>query len=446
MINGKPVQADASNMLNQIAANAIDDIEIITAPSAKYDPDGKAGIINIKTKQGALDGFYLMANAQLGLPSIEPYDNAETARRYNADLTVNYKKGKWDLSAGLDYRRNDVSGLRVGYVNTYLDETLTEYPSNGERSFDRENYSARLSVIFSPSDRQSIGAGFYAGKRTQYRTADILYDFQQRTRLPENEFLEPEVYWSLYRQNGAVFPGGVQTDSLTYFNENLRVRRGDFLIGSLDYTLQFNDASDLKIIALYESTLLGGPTDNINLAYPNLADTLQLQFNDNDNPLDGVRLQLDYARKLGGVNWESGYQFRFLQHPGSFIYLDRNFKTNEWETNPEFTNRIELERHIHSLYSQFSGQLGKLSFTAGLRIEYFDRKVGLAVPDTAYLLSQFNPFPSFNLQYDLGDGLSAKAAYSRRIQRTTTFTLTPFPEREHSETLEQGDAELHLRS
>ncbi len=442
MINGKPIQGDPANILNQIAANAIEDVEIITAPSAKYDPDGQAGIINIKTRQGALDGFYLMANAQLGLPSIEPYGNAERPRRYNADLTINYKKGDWDISAGLDYRRNDISGRRVGYVNTYIDEVLTEFPSNGERSFDRENYSARLSAIYAPSERQSIGASFYAGKRTQFRTADILYDFQQRTRVPGTEFLGPEAYWDLFQQTGTVFSGGTRIDSLTYFNENLRVRRGDFLIGSLDYTYEFADASNLKATVLYEHTLLGGPTDNINLAFPNLSDTLQLQFNDNDNPLDGVRFQIDYARKLGSISWESGYQYRFLKHPGDFIYLDRDFDSDEWVENPEFTNSIDLRRQIHGLYTQFSGQVGKLSFTAGIRLEYFDREVGLAVPDSTFLLNQFNPFPSVNLQYDLGNGLSMKASYSRRIQRTTTFNLTPFPEREHSETLEQGDAEL----
>jgi len=442
MINGKPIQTEPATMLNQLSANTIEDIEIITAPSAKYDPDGKAGIINIKTRQGALDGFFLIANAQVGLPSIEPYDNAEAAQRYNADVTVNFRKDKWDLSAGLDYRRNDVSGRRVGYVNTYQDEILTEFPSYGERSFDRENYSGRVTANFSPTAKQTIGASFYAGKRTQYRTADILYDFQQRLIIPKDEFLGPEAYWDLYQETGRVFPGDNRVDSLTYFNENLRVRRGDFLIGALDYSLQFTDASSMKVTALYERTILGGPTDNINLAYPNLSDTLQLQFNDNDNPLDGLRLQADYARQIGNILLESGYLFRFLNHPGDFIYLDRNFDTNEFEVNPEFTNSIDLERSIHAVYSQASGTLGKLTYTAGLRLEYFDRKVGLASPDTTYRLDQFNLFPSINLQYDLGNGLSAKAGYSRRIERTTTFKMTPFPEREHSETLEQGDAEL----
>lgn len=442
MLNGKQIQTDPATLLGQLSANAINDIEIITTPSAKYDPDGKAGIINIKTKQGVLDGFYIIANAQLGLPSIEPYDNAETALRYSGDITINYKTGKWDLSVGLDYRRNDVSGRREGYVNTYLNNILTEFPSDGERSFDRENYSGRASAVFSPNSQHTVGFSFYAGKRTQYRTADILYDTQRRTFLSQDLFQGTEVYWDLFQQSGQVSKIGIPQDSITYYNENLRVRRGDFLIGAIDYTHTFNDKSNLKVSTLYEHTILGGPTDNVSLDWPNIQDTLQAQFNTNDNPLDGVRFQLDYRRELGKTNWESGYQYRYLKHPGDFLYLERNFETNEWEIDPTFTNTIELKRQIHALYTQFSGKANKLSYTAGVRLEYFDRSVKTATPDRTYTLQQFNPFPSINLQYDLGNNLFAKTGYSRRIERTTTFKMTPFPEREHSETLEQGDAEL----
>lgn len=442
MINGKPVQTDPGAALSRIPANAIEDVEIITAPSAKYDPDGGAGIINIKTRQGATDGLFLVANARVGLPSIEPYDNAEAARRYNGDVTVNLIKGKWDISAGFDYSRNDVSGRRVGYVNTYIDEVLTEFPSDGERSFDRENYSGRASVRFSPNDKQIIAAGFFAGKRTQYRTADILYFSNQKTGIPNGQFLGPETYWDLYQANGRVLDAANPLNKFTYYNENLRVRRGDFLIGSLDYSLKTGASSTLKISGLYERTILGGPTDNINLGWPNTLDTLQLQYNDNDNPLDGYRLQFDYSTQLGATIWESGYQFRYLSHPGDFVYLDRNFETNTWEENPLFTNRIELKRQIHSVYSQLSGSTGKLQYSGGLRLEYFDRQVDIAKPDTLYQLDRLNLFPSVNLQYDLGNELALKAGYSRRIERTTTFKMTPFPEREHSETLEQGDATL----
>lgn len=444
MINGKPVQTDPAIILGQLPANAIEDIEIITAPSAKYDPDGNAGIINITTKQGSTDGLFVIANVLVGLPSVERYDAKERAQRFGGDVTINYKKGKLEWSAGLDYKRNDLTGRREGYVNTYINEVLTEFPSDGERSYDKENYSGRFSAIYTPDNRQTIGASFYAGKRTKYRTADILYLNQQRAVIPTNEFQGTEAYWDLYQQSGNVIGGREVLTRNTFFNENLRVRKGDFLIGALDYTLKFEKDASLKISGLYERTILGGPTDNVSLSWPNTSEVLQKQFNDNDNPLDGFRFQLDYAKKIGTTKWESGYQYRYLKHPGDFLYQDLDLATNTWIENPLFTNSIELKRTIHSLYSQVSGESdnGKLAYTAGLRVEYFDRTVDIARPDDTYKLDKLNLFPSFNLKYDLGNEWAAKAGYSRRIERTTTFKMTPFPEREHSETLEQGDAEL----
>ena len=442
MINGKPIQSEPMVVLQQLAANSIEDIEVITAPSAKYDPDGNAGIINIKTRQAFQEGLYLIANVLAGLPSIEAYDNAENAPRIGADVSINYKTEAWEIAAGLDYRRYDISGRREGYVNTFLNEILTEFPSDGERSFDEENYSGRFAATYQIQSNQSITAGFYAGKRTKERTADILYLNQQRTNIGNESFLNPEAYYDLYLTNNTVFDGAPVLNSFTYFNENLRVRRGDFLISSLDYNLAFADESSLTLSGLYERTILGGPTDNVSLGWPNTNEILQLQVNDNDNPLDGIRLQADYKKAVGSQSWESGYQFRFLKHPGDFEYFDRDLDNQVWVENPLFTNSIGLTRSIHAVYSQLSGKQGKWVYTAGLRLEYFDREVTIARPDETFNLDQFNVFPAANIGYDLGNGLSAKAGYSRRIERTTTFKMTPFPEREHSETLEQGDAEL----
>ncbi|NRB52583.1 MAG: TonB-dependent receptor [Saprospiraceae bacterium] len=442
MINGNPVQGDPAIVLQQLPANAIDDIELVTAPSAKYDPDGKAGIINIKTKQALTDGTFLNVNTLLGLPSIESYNNQDNTPRYGADVTYNFRRGKWDISGGVDYRRYDISGRREGYVNTFLNNVLTEFPSDGERSFDEINYSGRLSLSYVLDPSQTITLGMYAGKRNKERTADILYLNQRRTQLADGVYQGARAYYDQFLETGQAFQGGTLLNRLTYFNENLRVRRGDFIIGSLDYALQFKDNSALKISGLYERTVLGGPTDNANLDYPNTERILQLQFNTNDNPLDGVRLQMDYSKSWGDTQWESGYLYRHLQHPGDFDYFDRDLIKEQWEENPLFTNSIDLRRSIHSVYSQISGQSKRLSYTAGLRLEHFDRTVTIERPDETFNLSQFNLFPSFNLGYKLSENLRLKTAYSRRIERTTTFKMTPFPEREHSETLEQGDAEL----
>lgn len=442
MINGKPIQGDPLALLQQIPANTIDDIEIVTAPSAKYDPDGKAGIINIKTQTALTDGIFLSANLLAGLPAIQPYGNASNTPRYGADLTFNAREGKWNYSAGLDYRRYDISGRREGYVNTYQNSVLTEFPSDGERSFDETNYSGRLSVAFTPNTKHSYAIGFYAGKRTKERTADILYLNQQRIRIPENQFLGTESYYTLFLENNDVYDGGTPINTNTYYNENLRVRRSDFLISSFDYKHQINTSSSLSFSALYEHTILGGPTDNASLDWPNTDHILQLQFNDNDNPLDGLRLQVDFKHQSDQKTWETGYQFRFLNHPGDFVYFDRDLDNQVWIENPVFTNSIDLTRRIHSVYGQLHEKLNRLSYTAGLRMEYFDREVRIAQPPETYTLNQFNLFPTFNLGFNASEELTLKAGYSRRIERTTTFKMTPFPEREHSETLEQGDAEL----
>ncbi|WP_231874648.1 TonB-dependent receptor plug domain-containing protein [Polaribacter atrinae] len=70
LINGKPTQGDASTILAQLPANALESVELITAPSAKYDPEGKGGILNIITKKAAINGTFAQVNVRGGFPSI----------------------------------------------------------------------------------------------------------------------------------------------------------------------------------------------------------------------------------------------------------------------------------------------------------------------------------------------------------------------------------------
>jgi outer membrane cobalamin receptor len=148
LVNGKPVLTDAATILSQLPANTIQNIELITAPSAKYDPDGKGGIINIVTTKGGTDGFALSANALGGLPSTDDYDNLEKPKRFGTDVSVNYKKEKIDFSVTANYQRNDNNGYREGDVYTKDSDTntITRLPSNGERSFDKHNYSIKTAL------------------------------------------------------------------------------------------------------------------------------------------------------------------------------------------------------------------------------------------------------------------------------------------------------------
>jgi len=425
MIDGRPLQSEVAISLNQLPANSIENVEIITAPSARYDAEGKAGIINIILKKGARDGLSLTFNTRVGLPSIEDYDNAEYAQRYGADVTLTYRKNKWDAAFGLSYFRNDISGRREGDVYTIINDTLTRFPSDGERSFDEYNVSGRFSLGFRPDKNNAFQLGINAGERSKDRTADILYN----------------------DNHAFVVPNGERLYTNTYFNENLRIRKGDFFLGSLDYAHTFGNKSELSTSFLYEYTLLGGPTTNLNLGWPNTNEVIQDEYNTNNNPLHGIRYQLDYTSAdfdFGKLRF--GYLFRSLDHQGEFFYARRNLDTDEFELVPEFSSTVNLKRLIHAVYGELSGSKGKWTYTAGARVEVMDRE--LLLQDRAGTIDQtfdydfVKLYPSANLQYEFNPDLKLTAAYSKRVQRTTTFKMNPFPEREHSETLEQGDPNL----
>jgi iron complex outermembrane receptor protein len=423
MVNGKAVQADPMTSLSQLPANSIENIEWITAPSAQYDAEGKAGIINITTKKGVSDGLFLQINSRYGLPSIENYDNKASQKRYGADFNLNYVKGKWDLSLGASYQQNDISGRREGNVYTIDGDTTTYFPSDGERSIDEVNYSGRFTLGYNINPQNSFNLGFFAGVRDKVRTADILY------------------YDNHIEVNGQRGP------SFQYFNANDQNRRGNIVLGSLDYTHIFQNSSKVSSSFLYEYTLLGGPTINRNLGYPDNSIVYQEEYNSNDNPLNGWRVNLDYTFKpLSIGQLQLGYQYRKLDHQGDFVYERKNNETGQFELVPEFSSDVALVRSIHAGYIQLDKKLEKLSYGVGIRVEKMNRnfrlqdKVGLI--DTLYKYDFVRPFLSGNLVYQLKLDLKLKANFSQRIERSTTFKMNPFPEREHSETLEQGDPEL----
>ncbi|GAA3581838.1 outer membrane beta-barrel protein [Snuella lapsa] len=422
LVNGKPTQGDAASILAQLPANALETVELITAPSAKYDPEGKGGILNIITKKGAANGTYTQINVRGGFPSIEPYDTKKAAQRYGMDITFNSQTDKWNVSLGTSYQRNDKTGRREGelFIVNQSEDKITFLPSNGERSFDEINYNGRFNVDFTPDKANTFSLGFFAGKHTKDRLADIVY-----------------------YDNHAVSP--IESDnrlySIAYYNHNLRIRKGDFALASFDYTHEFGNASKLATSFLYEYTFLGGPTENDNLGYPDNSIVYQQEYNTNDNPLYGKRLNIDYKWKpFSFGTLETGYQFRHLNHTGEFVY------ERDGNLVPEFSSDIKLKRTIHSGYLQLTAAKNKWDYAFGVRLESMDRNYteslkSMSNPNT-YTYDFVKFFPSASLQYEVNSKTKLKMAYSKRVDRTTTFKMNSFAEREHSEVFEQGDNTL----
>ncbi|TAD91334.1 MAG: TonB-dependent receptor [Bacteroidetes bacterium] len=419
LIDGKPVLTDAQTILSQLPANTIENIEILTSPSAKYDADGKSGIINITTKKGTTDGLSILVNTQLGLPSTTDYANLANPLRFGADVTVNYRKNKWDVSLSANYTRNDANGRREGDVFTRneANNSITHFPSSGERSYDRYNYGMRSAVTFMPNKYNVFTAGVFTSRRYQQRRADIVYRNSTRNLTTGNEMR-----------------------SLTYFNSNLQEKEGNFSLGSLDYTRIFRDASKITAGAVYENSNLYGNTINRNLDFPAKAAVFQLVQNPYTNPINGIRLKLDYMKMFGKAKLEAGYQFRSDKQDGRFDYTVSP-NTNQPDRG-KFRGTAKTSNHINAAYVQFGGLAQKLQYTAGLRYENAFREVILSSDIESHILNLNNLFPSVNLLYTVSKKWSVKTGYSKRIQRNNNFELNPIPEREHSETLEQGDPDL----
>lgn len=419
LINGKPVITDAQTVLTQLPANAVDNIELITAPSAKYDPDGRGGIINVITKKGVNDGFTTTANVQGGLPATIDYGNTRQPIRFGGDLTLNYRKGKWDVSIGGNYNRNDNAGYREGdaYTKNFTAGTITRFPSVGERSFKKYNYAGRATINYTANASNVISGGLFLGKRYQDREADLLYH-NTTSSLATNSLIK----------------------STTYYNANTQTKEGNFTLANLDYTHTFADKSTLTSGLIYEHADLYGNTKNRNLKYPNTADTIQYVYNPYKRPISGYRFKLDHSIGIGKGKLESGYQFRYDTQEGQFDYL-----VTPPTTQPnvaKFNGSLKARNTINSLYTQYSGKATKLEYSAGLRYEYATRTVNITYDPAAHHLDLSNLFPSANLMYSLKDTWKLKAGYSRRINRNTDLQLNPIPEREHSETLEEGDPDL----
>ncbi len=419
LVNGKPVLTDAQTALGQIPANMVNNVELITSPTAKYDPDGKAGIINITTKKGADDGKSLIVNGQYGFPSTTDYDNIRVAKRYGADIMFNQKTDKWDISLGANYNRNDINGFREGQleVKDPGNNRLSKSPSNGERSFNRYYYAGRANITYKADDNNVISFGMFAGKRYQERDANLFYKNSKWT-LDTNE----------------------KISGIDWYNANQQVKEGTFTLGNLDYTHNFKDTSALTLSFLYEYDNLTGNTFNNNLTKPG---GVMIQYVENpyEKPINGYRIKLDYAKNIGKGKLEAGYQFRYDSQDGVFDYLVIPEIPNDPNID-KFRGTAFSKNQINSAYSQYSAKGKNLEYNFGLRYEYSQRDVKLSFDPDPHILNLSNFFPSASALYYLKPDLKLKAAYSRRIQRASNNQLNPIPEREHSETLEIGDPDL----
>lgn len=414
-VNGKFTNQTATDILAQLPANTIEGIEIITSPSASHDAEGRAGIINIVTKQNLADGWGIAANA-----------NASGAARFGGDFTFFQAKNRFNSFLTANLRRYDIGGYRLGEIRTLYHDTITYSPSGGNRPTAETIYGIRAGTAFSISKTALLNGGIYYGYKQNDRIARLNY----------RQFSSSAQPLDLYQNFGD------QSLERSFYNENLFVRTGRFFTANTDFTQVFKDRSKLALAAIYENSVLGGPLRNEDRTEPG-GSLLLKERSDERSPLFVWRLQADFTKNLSkNLVLETGYQWRTVHHTGEFDFERLDLGSGVWKTDPGFDNALDLRQTVHAGYLQASGQHKNVQFRVGLRGEQMFRRLAYRRGTGAVELDQFDFFPSFQALWKMKSGQEIKLGYSKRIDRPTTKALSPFKNHRHSEAIWIGDPNL----
>ena len=417
LVDGKPSSRNPADVLAQIPSNLIESVEVLTTPSARYDADGKAGMINIITKKDSQIGTSWSGNMM----------NAGTnPLRWGGDIMWTLAEKKWNIFAAADYRRFDIEGFRVGEIRTILKDSLTYMPSAGIRDYRDFQYSLRAGGSFYPKSTDVFNWSAYVGEKQTDRMANLNYQEYVQTGIPLS-----------------LFSNSFKTPIKEFYNQNLFVRSGKFQTFTADYSHIYANKSKLSALALYEYSELGGPLNNYD-TYEGTNKLLLWERSTETSPLTALRFQIDYSIPLSNNRkLEIGYHIRQIQHDGDFLFERLNLSNQQWKSDPNFSDQMKLSQKIHAPYVQLNGTKNIFSYALGLRTEYLSRTLTHnAEPNKIYALDQIYLFPSFQGQWKISDSYSFRTAYSRRIDRPTTKLMSPFKNHRHAETIENGDPNL----
>lgn len=393
LIDGKPTVLEASDVLQQIPANSIENIEIITNPSAKFDPDGAAGIINIIMKKKRAAGFNGVINLSAG-----------TQNRYKGNALLNYKTGKFNFVAGIDYRDEMRYGTSMQNRITYYPDTNYFMNYSGDRDMNIYGLGFQGGVDYYINDNNTISLSGRYGNREFERLSDSYY----------HEWTMPESTDEYYLRDNAIgYSGTAYNVDLTY---TLKLKKPNQKFEALMYYSNW-DGSRIDHQDKYITDEAGNITDN----------NPEKRKADEINPRESYRLQLDYTSPVGisGII-ETGYAGRLDYSTSDYVYSYDS--SGIWVIDDERTNSAEYSRNIQAVYGTFANKALGFDYKLGLRVEYTDRLIDQYTTNDKYPVERFDYFPSAYITKELNKKQQIQLSYSRRINRPRGRNLNPFPD------------------
>lgn len=390
-IDGKPSTLEGTAALEQIPAGQIENIEVITTPSAKHDPDGTVGIININTKKQAMKGWSGMVNGMLS--SVESYN-------FDFQLMQKTNKIQWQVAgiASCRYRLSDFDQIK----KITLNDTLTTTHSAGKRKGYGDNYSLRSGLEWERKNtRWTVSAE--GGYRGSNRGGSLHYEDTYRSLITNEQTAE-----SL---NGSDFVDlhewFIRGDA--GFDHQFQ-RKGHKLTGTF-FLMYGGDAMEYFQTDLFN---MNGGREQGHKAWE-------------DEYRVTSRGTLDYVYPFSDKNkLDAGYHFNSYTEDGDYTIDLYNPQTGRFERRDDLYARYMFLRDVHSIYTQWANTTFRFQYQLGLRGEYTYDVMTSSEAWAEHLYRRFELFPTVHLAYVLPKEGRVSLAYSRRTTRPALYYMEPY--------------------
>jgi outer membrane receptor protein involved in Fe transport len=395
LIDGKPsglLSFDGADGLRQLQGGLVDNIEIITNPSARYQAEGMAGIINIVLKKERSRGVNGSFDFTVGQP-----DN------YGAAINLNYRKENLNffINYGMIYR-NIANPHNTLYQEVYSDTTF----------ITRQRNTSRQTVL---NNNVQLGADYFFGENN-ILTTSFTYRHAKGKRNTEIEY--KDYIFNLQNQQSTIrrFQDEDETEpNLEYsLNYQKKFEREDHeLTAILSYIDNWEESDQLYTQKFFlPSEQPSGIPDELQRSY-------------NYETEKQLLLQADYVQPFGEEGkFEAGIRNTLRDITNDFLVTEQ--REQEWVTLDGLDNDFYYDENIYAAYLMLGNMIKKIGYQLGLRAEYTDLTTELLQTAEVNERNYLNFFPSAHFTYDLPNEHRLQLSYSRRLQRPTYNDLTPF--------------------
>ncbi|SDC59616.1 Outer membrane receptor proteins, mostly Fe transport [Algoriphagus faecimaris] len=396
LIDGKPsglVSFKGSSGLRQLQANLVERVEVITNPSARYEAEGMAGVINIilkkDSKQGFNGSFEVIAGNPLNL---------------GFSTNLNYRKNRinWFINYGFARRYQPYVSEQYQEVYEGGNTLILNQTNSGELRGWNNNIRGGLDYFFS---EQSILTASYLWRRTDgRRITDIRYEDYLNS-------LDNFQGYSLRRQDEKEKEPNSEI-AINY--KRTFAQKGHELTGTLTYLNYWENSDQLFTEFRFDPNGQEVPGENL------------LQTSLNDEFENQYLLQLDYVKPLGSEGkFETGIRTSFREMENDFIVSQEN-ESGELLPLPGLDNIFLYNENILAAYGILGNKTGDFTYQAGLRAEHTDVETILAETNERNPRKYTNLFPSAHLTYTISTENAFQLSYSRRVRRPVYNDLSPY--------------------